>query len=251
MTTAHTFDTVFTLPAYRIGPYEMRPVAAPRSAFGDKRRKVENDWTAGVVRIDETASPSEALGFFMRHLMTAIHYRSGLNDASDEESFTHSLSTGLVELARANPYFWEAFMEVVERTIRPNSGWLEAAGGVVPEIERPKVISYKSRGCKIIGINQAICNKKMVYGYYTIGQGIVELSDGLHGLNLALVSLHEVIHFLHECEGLTKKSTEAQFKRTQARMLLKFWKTNPKFWRWWLSTANPHNSVSVHEKLAA
>lgn len=246
-------DTIFNLPAYKIGPYEMRVQPAPRAAFGDKRRILENDWTAGIVRIVDTASPMRALELFLRHLITAIHYRSGLNDTCDEEAYTHSLSTGLVELARSNPYFWEAFIGVLERTLRPNSGWLEAAGGVLPDaaFDRPKQISHEERGCNIVRVPHRHCEQKSAYGFYTPGEGPVEFSDGLRGLNLALVVLHEVVHFLHDVEGMTDKHSEAVFKKTQARMLLRFWKANPKFWRWWLSTVNPHNSVSVHQALAA
>ena len=122
-------DTVFSLPPFRVGPYELRAIAATPDMFEDKRKHVETDWTAGITRIDHAATGKKALWYFMRSLLTAIHYRSGLDDSITEESFTHSLATGLVEVARVNPLFWEAFIQVSEHILRPNSGWVEAAGG--------------------------------------------------------------------------------------------------------------------------
>ena len=239
--------TVFTLPGYRIGPYEMRVVAAERDDFADKRRKVEADWTACLVRIDRHAQPRAALGYFLRHLVTAIHYRSGLNDSSDEESFTHSLSTGLVELARSNPLFWEAFMELAETTLRPGAGWIQAAGGFSPDLalRMPRRITHRSRGCQITTLAQLHCDKAGAYGFYTLRGGLVELSDGLQGANLAVVAIHEVLHFLHECEGLDSAASVKRYREVQARTLLRFWKDNPTFWRWWLSVVNPLNPVET------
>jgi hypothetical protein len=232
--------SVLTLPPYRVGPYQLRIVAATPEMFADKRRKIEADWNAGTVHIRNDATEASALGLLTRHLVTAIHYRSGLNDASNEESYAHSFASGLVELALGQRSFFVEFLTVAEKLIKPRAGWTDAylRGGKHP---MPKRIICGSRVCTIRSIASKQCNKAGAYGFYLVGQGVIELSDALNGANLALVALHEKLHFMHECAGLKDKSTEAMFKVAQTRLLLTSLKENPSYWRWWISllAANP------------
>ncbi len=233
---------IFLLPEHRLGPYRMRAVPASRDMFTDKRRKIENDWTAGVTRIDSSLSPAEVLRYFLRHLVTAIHYRSGLNDRSNEESFTHSLASGFVELARrTDQRFWVGFQDILARELAPGAAWAQTVRGIPSgaALAMPATVTYRGRECRLTWIAHAACEKASVYGYYCNKNVEVELSDGLRGANLALVGLHEVVHFLHACEGLGDRTTDAVFRSTQVRMLMRFWKENPNFWQWWLSVARP------------
>lgn len=225
---------ISTLPPYRMGPYQLRIVAAKREMFTDKRRKVEADWNAGIVHIRQDANETCALNLLTRHLITAIHYRSGLNDASDEESYAHSLASGLVELALGQREFFAEFLALIERHIKPGAGWrgVYLKGRAVPA---PKRIVCGTRTCTICFVPSESCSKADAYGFYTIGKGIIELSDNLSGANLALVALHEKLHFMHECAGLKNKSTEAMFKNAQTKLFLSSLKDNPGYWRWWLS----------------
>ena len=230
-----------TLPPYRMGPYQLRIVAATREMFTDKRRKVETDWNAGIVHIRQDANESFALTLIVRHLITAIHYRSGLNDSSNEESYTHSCASGLVELALGQRAFFVELLTLIEKLVKPGAGWRNAylKGRAVPA---PKRIVCGSRTCTIGFVASASCNKAHAYGFYTVGKGIIELSDKLNGANLALVALHEKLHFLHECAGLKDRSTEAMFKNAQTKLLLNSLKDNPGYWRWWFSllSQSPH-----------
>lgn len=236
--TAPADVSVSTLPPYRMGPYQLRIVAATREMFTDKRRKVETDWNAGIVHIRQDAKESFALSLLMRHLVTAIHYRSGLNDSSDEESYAHSCASGLVELALSQREFFVELLTLVEKLIKPGAGWRDVylKGRCVPA---PKRIVCGSRTCTICFIASESCNKAHAYGFYTVGKGIIELSDKLNGANLALVALHEKLHFMHECAGLKDKSTEAMFKNAQTKLLLNSLKDNPGYWRWWFSLLSP------------
>lgn len=232
--TAPADVSVSTLPPYRMGPYQLRIVASTRNMFIDKRRKVETDWNAGIVHIRRDAKESCALSLLTRHLITAIHYRSGLNDSSDEESYAQSFASGLVELGLGQRAFFVGFLTLVEKHIKPGAGWREVylRGRAVPA---PKRIVCGSRTCTIRFVPSDSCSKADAYGFYTVGKGIIELSDQLSGANLALVALHEKMHFMHECAGLKDKSTEAMFKMTQTKLLLDSLKDNPGYWRWWLS----------------
>lgn len=227
-----------TLPPYRMGPYQLRIVAAPREMFTDKRRKVEADWNAGIVHIRQDATESSALSLLTRHLVTAIHYRSGLNNSSDEESFAHSCASGFVELALSQRPFFAEFLALIEKLIKPGAGWQQIY--LHPRCAAvPKRIVCGNRTCTIRFVASENCTKEQAYGFYFVGQGIIDLSDGLSGPNLALVSLHEKLHFLHECAGLDDQSTEIMFRNAQTRLLLNSLKDNPGYWRWWLSLLGP------------
>jgi hypothetical protein len=182
----------------------------------------------------------------MRSLLAAIHYRSGLNDKSDEESYTHSLATGLVELARNSTEFWVALQALVEDEYKPGAGWARTARGdpVAAALTVPKRIVYDKRTCSLEWSPRVTS----AYGYYHIRRGKIELAQDLRGANLALVTMHEVLHFVHECVGLRDSTKEAEFKHTQAYALLRLWQTNPKFWAWWLHVAN---SATDELRLAA
>lgn len=232
---------VFFLPEYRIGPYTMKAYPATKDMFIDKRRVLEHEWTLGVVNIAQDLPVRKTIECMMRSLVTAIHYRSGLNDRSNEESFTHSLATGLVELARNNPEFWVEFMSIVEDHYAPDAGWaLTAAGNPVRAcFETPSRIVFNGRHCDIHWIAPNQWEDSSAYGFYWLKRGRIDLNGSLQGANLALVTLHEVLHFLHECVGLKDKTTDKAFKRAQAHLLLRFMKENPEFWAWWLHAANP------------
>lgn len=223
-----------TLPPYRMGPYQLRIVTAPREMFADKRRKVETDWNAGIVHIRQDAKESSALTLLTRHLVTAIHYRSGLNDSSDEESYAHSCASGWVELALSQRDFFAEFLTLTEKLIKPGAGWRQVylKGGSIPA---PKRIVCGKRACSIRFVASEDCAKEHAYGFYLVGKGIIDLSDRLSGANLALVALHEKLHFMHECARLKDKSTEVMFKNAQTKLLLNSLKDNPGYWRWWLS----------------
>lgn len=237
-------NSVFELPAYTVGPYTMRITPVPRQRFSDKRRILEHDWTAGHTCMDEKLSPEQALGCLFRSLVTAIHYRSGLNDCCDEEAFTHSLATGVVELARNNPQFWGALHRIVERQWGAPPLWSEALEGrqMAVAFARPQEVVFRmqrrQRPCAIAWRAPDQWRHPGYYAWYLLKQGVIEIDSRLHGPNLALVALHEVLHFFHECLGLTSRSKAHQFKTAHAALLPALWRHNPHFWAWWLRTAS-------------
>jgi hypothetical protein len=232
-------NPVFDLPEFRVGPYALKVVAAPRSEFEDKRRVMEHDWNRGVLRIGDWLSTRRALECVTLSMVTAIHYRSGLNDKSDEESYTHSLATGLVEMAHNNSHFWGEFQQLLEDDYKPGAGFGRTAAGDAPSqaLQLPSRIVMDHRTCKIEWLPLSKWNNPNVYGWYFLKTGPIKLRLDLVGTNLALVSLHEVLHFLHETLGLNDRTKEKEFKRTQAYMLLRFIQQNPGFWNWWLHLA--------------
>lgn len=233
--------TVFDLPSYRVGPYDLQVHPGTPEMFCDKRRKSETDWSQGVVLLRHDLSPREGLRFFLRHLVAAIHYRSGLNDSSDEESFTHALASGLVEIALNNPEFWCAFQGLLEDHLKPGAGWIQAARGSISakHNRRPQRIVCGTRTCHFEVMPAKVELTKRVYGYYSkdsAGREVIELSELLAGTNELLVTLHEVIHFLHACAGLKNKHSAHTFRDGQSCLFARLITQNPGFWRWWVAS---------------
>ncbi len=228
-------NPVFDLPAYTVGPYTLKVTPLPRARFADRRRVIEHDWDLHQTRIADHLNTRRALECLLRSLVTAIHYRSGLNDRCDEEAYTHSLATGLVELAQNNPEFWFELNTLLEQEYCPGADWGRIAGGApTPGTPPPTLLRYDEHECRLNWLTSEQWKGDHAYGYYWVRRNRIDLRDNLRGNNLALVSLHEIIHFLHEKLGLRDSSTEMQFKRTQAAMLPRFIQQNPQVWAWWL-----------------
>lgn len=237
-------SAVFDLPAYRVGPYEMRLKPATSAMFEDKRRVLENYWTEGYVLLHARLPHRKALARTLEHMIKAIHYRSGIGERCDEETYTHSLATGLVEIADRNPLFWREFNRLWEREYAFGAHWAEACDARNPARRAhrmPANIVYRGRHCHLKRVPEFECLRHGAYGFFCESDSeqepdCIELSDGLWGVNLSIVSLHEVIHFLHSAEGIEDGARFGATCRTQAAMLARFWRTNPAFWRWWLFT---------------
>jgi hypothetical protein len=225
-------SNVFSLPAYSIGPYTMAPVPGDRDSFSDPRLRFEQDWSLGIVRLDALLEENEAFDLFVRHLVKAIHYRSGVDETSSEESLTQSLATGLVEIATGSPQFWQRFNELLgERLRKPRYKWAYYStpgyGDMPPE---PKRLTYGSHCFPIV----AIPANNNYYGWCDFEKKRIEISVEPQGKVRSVVTIHESIHFMHHAEGLTDKTPTPEFTRRQAAALIKFWDHNPKFWAWWL-----------------
>lgn len=233
-------NPVFALPPYCVGPYTLRITPTAREAFSDRRLIVEHDWNKGQARIARHLGTRRALECVFRSLVTAIHYRSGLNDRSNEESYTHSLATGLVELAQNNPVFWRELNELLEREYVPGAQFALASDGVPPQGARrpPSELVYDGHRCELNWVPDALWRDPNAYGFYWLKRNKIDINAGLQGNNLALVVLHEVLHFLHEKLGLRDNTKELLFKRTQAAALPRFIQQNPQFWCWWLGAVS-------------
>lgn len=230
-------NAVYHLPPFKVGPYAIQVQPRARVSFPDKRYNREIDWNAGVAYLREGLSPDVALRALMRCVVSAIHYRSGLNDTCDEEAFTHSLASGLVELADTSPRFWFELHQVLDQRFGRPDFWAEAAGGaptLSSAVQCPSALKLGHHRCPIQWVPAHLWSDRLAYGLYTPVEKVIELPHSLQGGNRPLVILHESLHFLHEVLGLTDSHDEQTFKRRQADGLLRFWKQNPEFWRWWL-----------------
>lgn len=228
--------SVFDLPPFVVGPYGLKVQACPRPRMPDRRTHIHVDWNAGALLLRDDLSEQQALRALMRGIVAAIHYRSGLNDSSDEESFTHSLSSGLVELAGTSPRFWFELHAYLDEYFGHPETWGPLAGGALaPGVVRPPIqLRLGRRRCAIEWIAEERWPMPDAYGLYTPGQHLIELRKGLQGSNKALVALHEGIHFLHDCYKLADTHDEGTFRRKQVEGLLCLLEQNPAFWAWWL-----------------
>lgn len=222
----------------RIGPYTLAVCPVPRALLPDRRRRSGTDYARGLVLLDETLEAGAALRHLFTRLVAAIHYRAGLDDKCSEEAFTHSLATGLVEVARGSPEFWCELHEMVDAVLGARTGFAPVAAGQVAagRFAAPVRVVCGRRSARIVRIPARVADRERAYGFYTAREDLIEIADSLEGAQLAVVVLHELLHFLHDCEGLTDKTPERGFIDAQARLLAAFLRHNPTAWRWLLAT---------------
>ncbi len=227
-------DTVFDLPPYRVGPYTIAAHAATAKQLGARQRRLmKADAMADSILISEDASPEMQFELYVRWLVRSVHYRSGLNESCNEEAFTHSLATGLVEIAQNNPEFWAQFNHLLgQRLGQQHRGWgLRAAGmGGAPVVPKRIVVAtgaYTFTQVPDTAGYWAWCNFETQE---------IELSVSLAGVNLCVIVLHEILHAIHHAVGIDDKTMVHPFIRAQAAGLIRFWRENPRFWSWWLYT---------------
>jgi hypothetical protein len=234
--------TIFDLPPYKVGPYRVKAVPVPRKELHWKRERYSLDFPAGIVNFDQALESRAALELYMRCLVKTVHVRSGLDNKSTEESFTQSLASGITELAHGDLEFWAAFNELLARILSPHSGWRSASLGGGRFTPTPKRIVFKNQVCKIVEVDGAnLYTRHSCYAWYGAGWSkdcdIIELGDTLEGGHKAVIVLHEVLHFIHDCVGLRDRDSAPRFEREEGAALLHFLQRNPSFWRWWLQLA--------------
>lgn len=231
-------SSIFLLPEFKIGPYRMQ--VRPAVFAPEKRDRVSYEWDQHLLLIDADLPQERQLPWLMRSLVRAIHYRSGLIDVLDEEAYTHSLATGLVELSQQG-HFWAEFNALLAQELQPRAHWgYIAAGCERPPVSAPKRIVCRKQVCTFTELSARDMAANQVYAWYNweTKPPRIELAPSMKGANFCVIVLHETLHFLHHQWGLRKRSiTPAAFKRAQAMALLDFLRHNPKFWTWWLQQA--------------
>jgi hypothetical protein len=224
---------IFELPPYHVGIYTVtvRPLTDRRPG-GPK--------TAGVfaqepVCIATDIPVGEQVLLYVRQLVHAIHYRNGAVETADEENMTTGLASGLVEVAARNPEWWARFNGFLARhAFRvKHSGWESIARGRSARQPAPHRVVVREH----VYTFEVLKRDKSAYGvcYMSPDRRQIAISPNIEGLQLPTVVLHEVLHAVHEAEGLDEPGLRAvHFRRRQARALLRFIGHNPRFWRWWL-----------------
>jgi hypothetical protein len=222
--------------SFSLGPYHATFLPGYRPHFEDKRRISESDLNAGTILLDQDLNDLATLLRVYDYLVMTSHYRSGLNDRSNEESFTHSLATGLVELAVRNPEFWANLQAVTALALNPRAKWAAAARAEIPQPPTPKRVVFNHRVCPIKIVEVMERGYRSAWGTYKqdLREPDIELMASLQGANKYVVIIHELLHFIHHSVGLKDSSTEKQFTRGQSRSLLRFCRQNPTFWTWWV-----------------
>jgi hypothetical protein len=215
----------------------LQPRACPRDQFANKRKVLECDWGRGELRLAQHLDTERSLTLLLRALVTAVHYRAGLNDSCNEEAYTHSLACGLVEIAHNSPGFWQALHALLERHWALCAGWSSAVANpnAASHLSRPEQVVFEGRTCELRW--KPRWAHTQFYGYLLCKQNVIELDGALRGPHAALIVLHEVLHFLHECLRIPARGLPYdKFVNKQAQLLPIFWRQNPRFWSWWLRT---------------
>jgi hypothetical protein len=218
-----------------VGPYRIETLPCPRAKL-----KRPDRWRAGAIgdgplNIASDAPPAVQLDMFMRQILSAIHYKSGLNESSNEESFTHATAAGLVEIAHRNPEFWVQFNGLIGQHLgQTRHAWhLRAAGhGATPPA--PKRIVVGTDAYSFVPLE----DDHMNWAFCDYDHSRIEISPRIEGPQMPVVVMHECLHALHHEYGLGDRTLVSVFTRGQAKAILAFARHNPRFWSWWLHSVH-------------
>jgi hypothetical protein len=227
-----TRDSIFLLPPVRIGPYTVEIHPGDRSLFKNPRLRTEGMIAEGPIHVDSTWEERELIRWYVRQMVRTIHYRSGLNAKCDEEAFTHSLATGMVEIAANSPVFWVEFNDLLCRHLETTEhDWGAHAGGAKTSL-RPQHVSMDKHVYRIVSVKS-----NAFWGWCNFTDHRIELNETLvPGTQMCVVSLHECTHLFQHALGIADLKKDRQFEKKQADGFMKFIQQNPQFWAWWLST---------------
>ncbi len=224
---------IFALPSFRVGPYVTQIVPGEPHEF--KRRGAQLQYVHGhePARIAAWVPPGRQLELLVRLIVSLIHYRSGINNKSNEESLTHSVATGLAELAQNSPEFWVQFNAMMGDHFGRRGWGLRAAGQGATPVQPARVVAG-DEAFRFVRIKETAT----YWAWCNFNERRIEIVETLRGANLCVIVMHECLHLIHWAAGIDKVKVAGtrEFMRKQPAALLRFWRDNPRFWAWWLHT---------------
>jgi len=226
-----------------LGPYQLRVERLPKAAFARRNENSENDYNAGVIRIAEHLKGKALVETFLVRLIEAIHYTHGLDDASTEEHFTHSLAGGVIEFASRNPPAWKWLNCQLSSLTRGRHDYSSYARGRAKwHAEAPQTVVVGRNVVNLASLAGEQGDREGVWGYYLIRRRGVRLHEELTGRHLAVIVLHELTHAFHHAARLKTRETRRRFIRVQAQAWLSFVRDNPDAWCWLLTLFRSRHS---------
>ncbi len=214
------------------GPYTLTVCELSEYDMPIRRRHACLDLTHGRVLIRAGLAPAQWRRAFLHALVRLVHYAQAvLLHESTEEHLTHSLASGLSQLARRNPRLSWALL----RAINPHLRHRQRA---------PQRLTVGSQPWTVKTMPVKTAARLRVFGQADLERRCIELDPALSGTQLAVIFLHESIHALHHEIGVTDQTSLRIAHSRQADSLLQFFASNPQAAGWWFGLLQPASAPS-------
>jgi hypothetical protein len=210
-----------------LGPYTISVDEVDPELMPVRRRHACLDLTHSRILLRSGLLPSQWLRAFIHALVRLVHYsQAALLHESTEEHLTHSLASGLSQLARRNPRLTWALLRAINPHVR-RSG------------RAPLRLVVGDAGWTVHKMTVKTATRLRLFGQADLERRRVELDPALSGTQLAVIFLHEVIHGLHHEAGVTDHTPLRTCHSREADSLLQFFASNSQAAGWWYSLLQP------------
>jgi hypothetical protein len=210
-----------------LGPYTLVVRELPAAQMPVRRRHACLDLTHGRILVREGLDPKQWLRAFVHALVRLVHYsQAALIHESTEEHLTHSLASGLSQLARRNPRLTWALLRAISPHVRRST-----------RTPLRLVVGTNPWGVRTMPVKTA--TRLRVFGQADLERRRIELDPALSGTQLAVIFLHEAIHGLHHEAGVTDQTPLRTAHSREADSLLQFFGGNPQAAGWWFTLLQP------------
>lgn len=215
-----------------LGPYTLVVQELPGDRMPVRRRHACLDLTHGRVLLREGLGPRQWLRAFMHATVRLVHYAQAvLIHDSTEEHLTHSLASGLSQLARRNPRLAWAMLRAMSPGVRRSS-------------RTPQRLVVGDAAWTVRTMPVKTATRLRVFGQADLERRRIELDPALSGTQLAVIFLHEAIHGLHHEAGVTDQTPLRTAHAREADALLQFFGGNPQAAGWWFALLQPRSDVA-------
>lgn len=210
-----------------LGPYTLFVRELPADLMPVRRRHACLDLTHGRILLRTGLGPVQWLRAFVHALVRLVHYaQAALIHDSTEEHLTHSLASGLSQLARRNPRLTWALLRAVSPHVRRGT-------------RTPQRLVVGGAGWTVRTLTVKTATRLRVFGQADLDRRRIELDPALSGTQLAVIFLHEAIHGLHHEAGVTDQTPLRTAHAREADALLQFFAGNPQAAGWWFGLLQP------------
>jgi len=204
-----------------LGPYSLRVVELDPDDMPKLRRHACLDLTHSRITLRRDLTPSQWMRAFVHTLVRVIHYsHATLIHASTEEHLTHSLASGLSQLARRNPQFTWALLRALNPHVRRSDS-------------APVRIAVGAVSWRVTLLTHKAATRLRVFGQADLQRRRLELDPALSGTQLAVIFLHELLHGLHDAVGVVDHTPPHVAHARESIALSRFLAHNPQAAGWW------------------
>lgn len=219
--------TVALTEALELGPYSLIVREVPADQMIVRRRHACLDLTHGRVLVRQGLTPTQWLRAFTHALVRLVHYAQAvLLQESTEEHLTHSLASGLSQLARRNPRLTWALLRAANPHVRRTR-------------RGPQRVTMGRESWTVRTLPVKTATRLRVFGQADLDRKRIGLDPALSGTQLAVIFLHEAIHALHHEAGVTDHTPLRTAHAREAEALMHFFGSNPQTAGWWFELLQP------------